>query len=62
MLRMLSSALGLLRSKWSKASYRIAAGCPDPGEKTANDESGTLCMRFEVVEVMMRRPSISVTR
>ena len=55
-----SSALADLRSKFSSASYNIAAGCDEPGEKTASVESGTFWMKSDVPLESILKPSISV--
>lgn len=39
MLRMLSSAFGDLREKFSQASYRIAEGEVDPGRNTETEDT-----------------------
>lgn len=62
MRRILSSAFGLRRSNRSRASYKVAAGWLEPGEKTASDDCGTFWINSDVAELRIRRPSSSVTR
>ena len=48
MLRMLSSAFGDLREKFSHASKRMADGEVDPGRKTEADDTKRQHERYEL--------------
>lgn len=51
MLRILSSAFGDRREKFSQASYRIAEGEVDPGRNTETDEARPCVAEYELQSV-----------